>query len=347
MHYRIRIGLAAMVVALGFACAGAQAQPAAEFYKNKTIRFIVGSGAGGGFSTYALLLSPHLTRFIPGAPAISVEHMPGAGGINSLNYIANAAPHDGTVIAIAMPNFFVTPFTEPQATKFDPTKFRFLGRMSDFGRVLVAWHASGIKTVDDLKQKQAFVGASSRRSTTSIAPVLMNEILGTKMKVITGFRGTGPTLVALESGEVTATTVAVSTLQSLHQDWLRDKKINVIAGLDSNPVPYKGVPRVTDLIKEPKQKALWDWVALPAEFGTAVLVAPGVPEDRLKVLRDAFMKAVNSPELKADAAKRRLDLNPMSGEDLDALFAKNGSPTPEIAAHVAQVMGVKPGAKKK
>ncbi len=341
MINRNRIRLATLALLLGLSSAGAQAEPAAEFYKGKTIRFIVGSGAGGGFSTYALLLAPHLTRFIPGSPAVSVEHMPGAGGINSLNYIANAAPRDGTVIAIAMPNFFVTPYTEPQATKFDPTKFRFLGRMSDFGRVLVAWHKSGIKSVDDLKAKEAFVGASSRRSTTSIAPTLMNEMLGTKMKVITGFRGTGPTLVALEAGEVTATTVAVATLTSLHEDWLRDHKVNVLAGLDSNPVPFKGVPRVTDLIKDPKQKALWDWVALPAEFGTAVLVAPGVPADRLKVLRDAFMAAVNSPELKADAAKRRLDLNPMSGADLDALFAKNGSPTPEIAAHVAKVMGVK------
>lgn len=340
---RIRVAILATVLGLswlGFTPAGAQAQSPAEFYKGKTIRFIVGSGAGGGFSTYALLLGPHLGRFIPGEPTVTVEHMPGAGGINSLNYISNAAPRDGTVIAIAMPNFFVTPYTEPNATRFDPTKFKFLGRMSDFGRVLVAWHTSGLKTVDDLKAKPAFVGASSRRSTTSIAPELMNEMLGTKMKVITGFRGTGPTLVALEAGEVNATTVAVATLQSLHADWLRDKKINVIAGLDSNPVPYKGVPRVTDLIKDPKQKALWDFVALPAEFGTAVLVAPGVPDDRVKALRDAFMAAVNSPELKADAAKRKLDLNPMSGEALDALFAKNGSPTPEIVANVARVMGV-------
>jgi tripartite-type tricarboxylate transporter receptor subunit TctC len=317
----------------------ATAQPASDFYKGKTLRIIVGSSAGGGFSLYSMLLSSHYGKFIPGNPAVVVEHLPGAGGVNSINFVANAAPQDGTVIAVAMPNFFVTPFVEPREALFDPTKFSFVGRMSDFGRVLAAWHTSGAKTIDDLKAKETILAAGGRRSTTSMQPMMMNEFFGTKMKIIQGYAGTGPTAIALERGEVQVTTIALSTLQSMHRDWTRDGKINIIAGLDFTKVP--GVPRVRDLIKDEKQLALWDFVALPSEFGTAYLVSPNVPKDRLKVLRDAFDATMASPEFQADAKKRALDINPQTGADLDALFAKSGRPTPEMVEKMAVIMGVK------
>jgi tripartite-type tricarboxylate transporter receptor subunit TctC len=332
-----------LVCVLGIAVAAtgaARAQVADEFYRGKTIRLLVGSEAGGGFSAYSLLLASAFGRFIPGQPNITVEYMPGAGGVNSINYIANAAPKDGTVIAVAMPNFFVTPYVQPGATRFDPKAFHFIGRMSDFGRVLATWDASGARSVDDLKKKAVTVGASSLQSTTSVAPVLMNEILGTKMNVIAGYMGSGPTLIALERGEVGALTVAWSTLKSERAEWLRDGKVSIIAGLDFNKVPLAGVPRVRDLINDPRQLAIWDFVALPAEFGTAFLTPPGVPEDRLRVLRTAFDQAMGSPELIADAAKRQLELGPKSGAELDTLFQKYGIPTPEIVTTVSRVMGV-------
>ncbi len=318
------------------------AQSPEEFYRRKNIRFLVGSDAGAGFSAYSLLMAAHLGKHVPGSPSVTVEHMPGAGGINSLNYLANAAPKDGSVIAIAMSNFFVTPWTEPQAVKFDPEKFRFLGRMSDFGRVLVVWSSTGIKSIEDLKKTETALGASSRRSTTSIAPLLMNELLGTRFKVITGYTGTGPTMIALERGEVAATTIAWATVTSLHGDWLKSGKLTVLGGLDFARVPIEGVPRIRDLISDAGQRALWDFVALPSEFGTAAVIAPGVPDERAKVLRDAFFAAARSPEFAADAMRRNLEINPKPGEELDALFKAHGSPGPEIAAHVARLMGVTP-----
>lgn len=324
--------LAALLATMGVA----QAQ--GDFYRGKQIKIVVGSEAGGGFSSYALLLSAYLGKNIPGEPAVAIEHRPGSGGVNAIDYLANAAPKDGTVIAVAMPNFFVTPFVEPKAARFDPAKFHFIGRMSDFGRVLVAWHATGVAKVDDLKAKETILAASARRSTTAIQPVLVNEILGTKMKIITGFMGSGPTAVALEQGEVQVATIAYSTLLSLHPDWLRDKKINIIAGLDFSDIP--GVTKIRDLIDDPQKKAMWDFVALPSEFGTAYVTAPGVPEERLRILRQAFDKTMKSEEMITDAKRRNLDLNPKSGEDLDQLFAKSGSPTPEIIKHVGAIMGV-------
>jgi tripartite-type tricarboxylate transporter receptor subunit TctC len=196
-----------------------------------------------------------------------------------------------------------------------------------------------VRTIDDLKKKTLTVGASSKRSTTSVAPTLINELLGTKMKVVTGYRGTGPTLVAMERSEVDATTVASATLVGTRGHWLRDRKIVVLAGLDFAEVP--GAPRIRDLIKDDRQRALWDFVALPALFGTASLVAPGVPADRLAALRQGFNATVKDPAFLADGKRRNLAVNPQTGEELDALHAKHGSPTPEIVAHVARVMGVK------
>ena len=330
------------VVTLCCACLlQASAQTASDFYKGKTLRIIVGSSTGGGFSMYSMLLSSHYGKFIPGNPAIVVEHMPGAGGINSINFLANAAPQDGTVIAVAMPNFFVTPFVEPKEAMFDPAQFSFVGRISDFGRVLAAWHTSEVRTIEDLKNKESILAAGGRRSTTSIQPMMINEMLGAKMKIIQGYAGSGPTAIALERGEVQVTTIAWSTLQSLHKEWMRSGKINVIAGLDFSVVPIPGVPRIRDLIRDANQLALWDFVALPSEFGTAFLASPKVAKDRLQVLRDAFDATLASPDFLADAAKRGLDVNPQKGAELNELFVKSGKPTPEMVEKLSYIMGVK------
>jgi tripartite-type tricarboxylate transporter receptor subunit TctC len=336
----VRAGLCAGFVVLS---AGATAAQGADkpFYRGKKIRFIVGTAAGGGFSNYSLLLAAHMPRHIPGKPTMTIEHMPGAGGIVSLNYAAGAAPRDGTAIVVMMPNFYVTPFTEPKAAKFDPRQFRFIGRIGDFGRVLVTWHKTGAKSIEDLKSKEVILGGSSRRSTTSVGPLLLNEALGTKLKIVTGYRGTGPTLIAMEKGEVGATTVAWSTLVSLRPQWLKDGKVHVIAGMDKIPVPMKAVPLARDLIKDKDKRATFDFVGLAAVFGTAIGVAPGVPVERTAILRAAFDTTMKDPQFLAEAKKRNMPVNPMDGKSLDKLFAEEGVPSPASAGHVADLMGLK------
>lgn len=329
-----------LVIALLFnpVIAAAQTQ-SGDFYRGKTIRLMIGAAPGGGFSAYALLLSTYLSRHIPGAPPVVIEHMPGGGGINSINYMANAAPLDGTVMAVAIPNFFVTPHIEPNAVRFDASKFHFIGRMSDFSRVLVAWHTTSVNGIDDLKGREITLAATARRSTTTAGPMLMNEMLGTKLKIVLGYTGTGPTMIAMESGEVGATTVALSTLSSLQPAWLRENKVRVLAGMDFAHVPIEGVPRVRDLIADAKQRALWDFVALSAEFGTALVMAPGVPVERVEILRAAFDAMVKSEEFIVEAKRRALDLSPKTGAELAALYKEHGSPPPDIKAAVARIMG--------
>jgi hypothetical protein len=144
--------------------------------------------------------------------------------------------------------------------------------------------------------------------------------------------------VALERGEVQVTTIAYSTLVSLHPDWLRDNKVNIIAGLDFTDVP--GVTKIRDMIGDPQKKAMWDFVALGSEFGTSFLAAPGVPDERLRTLRQGFDATMRSDEMIAEAKKRNLDIHPKSGEELDQLFARSGSPTPETIKQVARIMGI-------
>lgn len=318
----------------------AVAQPADDFYRRKKIRILVGSEPGAGFSTYSQLLGAHFAKHVPGEPAVTVEHMSGAGGVNAINYLANAAPTDGTAFAVAMPNFFVTPWTEPRAVRFDPAKFNFIGRISEFGRVLAVWSTSGVRSLDDLRRKPITLGASAKVSTTAVQPLMMNEMLGTKLDIILGYTGTGPTVLAIERGELASTTIAWSTLQSLQKARLEDGTWRVIAGLDFMNVPLPGVPRVRDLITDERKRALWDFVALPSEFGTAYVTAPGVPADKLKILREAFDATMRDPEFIAEAQKRNLDLAPKPGEELDTFYRQFGSPTPEITKETARLMGL-------
>ena len=317
----------------------AVAQAGADFFRGKTVRLIVGSEAGGGYSAYTIFLAAHFGKHIPGNPSVVAEHMPGTGGVKAINYLAQVAPKDGTVLGVTLPNFWVTPAVTPAAAQFDPTKFKFIGRVGDLGRVLVVWHTAGVTKLEQLKTKVVLVGATSRRSVTSVQLDLLNEVLGTRIKNVAGYSGTSAMLIAVEKGEVQGTTLGWNTLNVTRGYWLRDKKAVVLAGLDFAKVP--GVPRVRDLITDEKKRALWDFVALPSEFGSAIAAAPGVPEDHVSILRKAFDATIKDPEFLADAKKRKLDINPQSGAELDALNAKLGKPTPEIAARVRALMGVK------
>lgn len=317
----------------------ASAQSDADFFRGKTIKLIVGSEAGGGYSTYTIFLASHLGKHIPGNPTVVADHMPGTGGVKAINYISVVAPKDGTILGVTLPNFWVTPAVQPDAAKFDPTAFKFIGRVGDLGRVLVVWNTAGVKTLDELKVKTVLVGATSRRSVTSVQVDLLNQVLGTKIKNVAGYSGTGAMLIAMEKGEVQGTTLGWNTLNVTRDHWMKDRKVTVLAGLDF--AKYPGIPRVRDLITNEQDRALWDFVGLPSEFGSAVAAAPGVPDSRIAMLRKAFDDTVKDPDFLADAKKRKLDINPQSGAELDVLNARLGKPTPEIAARVRTLMGVK------
>src|SRR5687767_10282142 len=288
-----------------------------NFYAGNTINIIVGFGPGGGYDLYARLLAQHLGKHIPGRPSVVVQNMAGAGGIRAANYVYSAAPKNGTVIAAT--NQFVPMFQllggGGGTGEYDAAKIQWLGSMASSNNVAYVWHTSGIKTLDDAKQREVPLAGSGVISDANIYPAILNAIVGTKFKVINGYEGTNASNLAIERGEVAGRGGgAYSTLVSTRPDWLREKKVNIIAQIGvEKEGDLKNVPLLTELAKTDEERQMAAVVTMPIAIGYNHWVAPEVPADRLEILRSAYAKALADPDLLADAKKQKLDIRPKTG----------------------------------
>ncbi|MDH7795071.1 MULTISPECIES: tripartite tricarboxylate transporter substrate-binding protein [unclassified Beijerinckia] len=328
--------------ALTIVCAGvlasftaaAQAQTADNFYKGKTVKIVLPTAPGGSTSLYGLLIAEHLQRHIPGNPVVTTEYRIGAGGIVAANYVYNAAPKDGTVITMLISGLLAED-TQPDAVKFKAAKFRYIGRAADLPRAFVAWHAAGINTIDDARKRQVALGSSGAGALTSIHPLLVNDIYGTKFKIVNGYGGAGTTYLALERGEIDATTVAWEGLVAQHADWLRDGKIKVLATMGSRQFTgYETVPKVESLAKTAEDRELLAYSVHYADVGQALAAPAEIPEDRLQILRRAFDAMVKDPAFIATTKAKNVEIEPMTGEDLQAFVDKAAQRSPKISARM-------------
>src|SRR5215212_3865718 len=226
--------LAAAVAFAGPACT----EPIAEFYKNKTVSLVISSAPGGGYDLLARAIARHLPNHIPGTPAVVVRNMPGAGGIVATNYLFNNAPRDGTVIGGVQNNTPFEPLFGTKEAKYDPTKFIWLGTPSVETGILTIWHAAPVDSLEDARERELTVGSSGANSTPSFYARLLNETLGTKLKIILGYQSQTHTFLAMERGEVDGyPSVFYSALQAVRQNWLKEKKVKLLVqfGLDKEP----------------------------------------------------------------------------------------------------------------
>lgn len=304
-----------------FAIAPAAADEVADFYKGKTIKMVMPTSPGGSTALYGTVIGEYLKRHIPGRPALIHEYRTGSGGIIAANYVFNAAPKDGTVITMLLSSTILTQLIKPKAAKFSVAEFGLLGRAADLPRALIAWHTSGLKTIDDAKKAPVPLGASGRTSVTTIHPALLNEFIGTKFKIVTGYRGAGNTYLALERGEISATTVAWDGLVGNRGDWLKSGKVNVLVRIGARKFPgYENVPSLIDFGPTPEDKAVLNITLLPSEMGQAIATPPGIPAARLAALRAAFDATMKDPAFLAEAKKRKMVLSPMNADDLKAMI---------------------------
>jgi len=332
-------GLIAALVAGTLSSLPAAAQSVAEFYKGKTIRLVLPTAPGGSTSLYGLLIAEHFPKHIPGNPAVVAEYRVGAGGVVAANYVYNAAPKDGTTITMLIAGL-LTQDTQPDAVRYDAAKFSYIGRASDLPRAFVAWHTSGIATIDDARRREVALGASGQGSLSTIHPALLNELYGTKFKVINGYSGAGTTYLALERGEIDATTVAWEGLVAQHSDWLRDGKIKVLATIGSRRFTgYEKVPNMINLGKTEEDKALLAYAAHFADFGQALAAPPDIPEDRLQALRQGFDDLMKDKAFIDAMSAKNVDLNPMTGADLQAFVVRMAQRSPKIAARLRALAG--------
>jgi tripartite-type tricarboxylate transporter receptor subunit TctC len=326
--------ITALVVAALSSTVPVAAEPVAEFYKGKTIRLVLPTAPGGSTSLYGLLIAEHFSKHIPGNPAVVAEYRVGAGGVVAANYVYNAAPKDGTAITMLIAGL-LTQDTQPDTVRYDAAKFSYIGRASDLPRAFVAWHTSGLNTIDDARKREVALGASGQGSLSTIHPALVNELYGTKFKIINGYSGAGTTYLALERGEIDATTVAWEGLVAQHSDWLRDGKIKVLATIGSRKFTgYEQAPNMIDLGKTEEDKALLAYAAHFADFGQALAAPPDIPEDRLKALRQGFDELMKDKAFLAAMSEKNVEIMPMTGADLQAFVARVAQRSPKIAARL-------------
>jgi tripartite-type tricarboxylate transporter receptor subunit TctC len=306
-------------------CLGARADPVEDFYKGKTISMLVSSSPGGGYDTLSRAIARYLGKHIPGNPSVVIRNMPGAGGIVATSFIAKVAPHDGLTIAGVQNNTPYEPLFGTKEADYDPTKLTWLGTPSIETGLLIAWHASPIKTLEDAKTKEMTAGASGANSTPSFYARLLNELLGLKIKVIPGFPGQNEAYLAMERGELDSYGVTFwSSLTSTKPDWVRDKKIRVLVQYGpEKEAALPDVPYGPDLVKNEDDKLLFEAAYAPLAAGRPFVAPPDMPADRTAALRAAMLATFKDPDFLADAAKQDLIINkPASGEALQAQIAR-------------------------
>jgi tripartite-type tricarboxylate transporter receptor subunit TctC len=323
MSITYRSAAVILAIATFGATQSAHAQTPEEFYRGKTINLIIPNAPGGSFDLYARLAANHLGRFIPGNPSIVAQNMPGAAGMQAANYLAGIAPKDGTTLSVLVPNITLAQILGVQSIAYDTRRFNWIGRIIATTATLFTWHTSGTKTLADLKRRETLVASTGLLSQAEINSTMLNGVVGTKFKLIRGYKGSGEAALAVERGEVEGTLMPWEFLKSAHADWVRDGRISIVARYVRRPIPeLPDVGSVYELAETNAQRNVLNLFLGADEMGHPIAMPPDVPRDRVEAVRRALAAMVQDPEFLADAAKRHLDLLPGSHEELERTVAE-------------------------
>jgi tripartite-type tricarboxylate transporter receptor subunit TctC len=313
----------------------ARAQTPEQFYKGKQIELAIGYPPAGSNDVYARLLARHIGKHIPGNPTVVPQNRPGAGSFLALAYMANVAPKDGSVIAIGAPTAPLDEKLGTQGVRFKTAEFNWIGRIDSLINIVFTWHTSPVKTVDDAFKTEAKLSGTGVGSTVSIYPTVMNRVLGTRFKLIMGYKGSNDAQLAVERGEVEGHSTSWTAVKVAHQDWRPDKKINILVQFSIKKHPeLQDVPTVVELARNDEERQALSAVVNAAEIGTAFFTAPNVPKDRVDTLRRAFDATMKDPEFLAEAQKTQLSVGALPGEELQKLVADVAAISPAILEKV-------------
>ena len=304
----------------------ASADSVADFYKGKTIKFTSGGSAGGGFTTVARVLAKHMSKRVPGQPEMIVDAMAGGGGARMMAYMANAAPQDGTALGAALPIAVNAPLL--RKVKFNPAKFHWLGSVTAMTEVSTVWHTAPATTLEGAKKTEVIMATSSKLSSAYIIPAFMNAVIGTKFKIVPGYRGAGPMNKAMESGEVHGRGSFYNSYVTTKPDWIKDRKIVHLVQVGPGEKDLAGVPNMRDLVTTDDQRRILDFLEAPAYVGYGFFAPPGVPADRVAALKKAFVETVNDAAFRTEANSLRIIVNPVRAEKIEAVIGRAMS-TPE------------------
>jgi tripartite-type tricarboxylate transporter receptor subunit TctC len=331
-----RLALVAML-ALWLPIPRAAADPIADFYRGKTVTFVIGSGEAGLYDLGGRLMARYLTRFIPGNPTLVPQNMPGASSVRAASYIYSLGARDGTVFGTAQPTIILNKLLNPTAT-YEPEKYTWIGRLQPVTLVGVAWKGAPEHTMSDARDRKLIVGASGASGTSAIVPWALNRTAGTHFQVVTGYESLVPQLLAMERGELEG--VGSGTLADIlaRQDWIQNDKVNFLYTISTQrSTKLPGVPTIIEFSENDLDRVVLRLLGSVTDVGFTIMAPPDVPADRAASLRTAFLRMMKDPGFLAEAAKIGLDPEPLSGEDLQKIVADTLGATGEALQRLRDV----------
>jgi tripartite-type tricarboxylate transporter receptor subunit TctC len=322
---------------------GGRAQSVADFYKGRTVDLYIGYSVGGAYDLYARMIARHIGKHIPGNPTVLPKNMEGAGSLRLANWLYNVAPKDGSAMAIIGRGTGFDPLLGNAKAQFDGTKFTWIGSANNEVSICVAWHTSGITKFEELLTKELVVGGTSSSADTDQFPKIVNGVLGTKMRVVTGYPGGNEVGLAMERGEVQGRCGwSWSSVKSTHQKWIDEKQFSILVqlALDKHP-DLPDVPLVIDLAKSQEQRQILRLIFARQVMGRPFLAPPGVPQDRVDALRKAFMDTMTDKDFLADTEKAKMEITPVAGDKLQELVKEIYATPKELADKAAAMIAKK------
>jgi tripartite-type tricarboxylate transporter receptor subunit TctC len=339
--------MAACLIAFGTGAAHADA--VSDFYHAKTVTLYVGAGAGGSYDIYARTLAEHMPAHIPGKPTMIVKMAGGVGGgLPAANYVHNTAPRDGALIAMTQQTIVANQLLYPASARYDVRQWNWIGLMAPVRNMLAVWHTAPAQTLDEAKTKEDIVGATGRASPTYLVPQILNEMLGTKFKIVLGYNGVADLNLAMERGEIQGRGASWISVVTQSPQYIAEKKLKplVVDGLTRDPL-IPDVPLMTEVAPTDRDRETIAFISSAAEFGRSVFAPPKVAADRVKALRAAFDATMKDQAFLASAKQRKIPIEAQSGETLGKVAAKIASSSPEAVSAARHLMGIAEGAEPK
>lgn len=336
----MRLVAGGVSIALGAAGAGVSpgaADPVAGFYRDRTITFMIGSDPGGAFDAYARLLSEAMPRYLPGAPKIIVKYTGGqSGGLQLAEMMQNVAPRDGSIMAMTTQSVVVHQMLRPDFARYDARQWSWLGNMAPQRSVLSVWHTARARTIDEARRGEAIMGATAQTSPTYFIPDLMNKFIGTKYRIVTGYKNVVDLNLAMQRGEIEGRASSwLSIIYNMADDYAAGRVKPLVVSAISRQPEIADVPTLAELMSDPAHRRVAEFISAESDYGRSVFLPPGVPVERIEALRAAFAAALRDPALLAEARKINAPIEYMSAGALEELTRKVTS-TPREALDYAR-----------
>jgi tripartite-type tricarboxylate transporter receptor subunit TctC len=318
----------------------AQGDPIAEFYRNKTVQILVGVNVGGGYDMEARLIARFLGKNIPGNPTVVAQNMIGAGGIKMANYLYAVAPQDGTAIGMFPNTLIAAQAVAIGGVQYDANRFSWLGSMSVSPLTFGVWHTAGVRSLADVQTREIIAAASNPGAITYTFPRLLNEMLGTKIRVVSGYQGNSTMTLAMERGEAQAVTNSWDSWRATHLHWIREKKVVLLVQSEpkSDDPELAGVPSIQDLARNADDRRVIDLVIAGDAMGKPMAIAPDAPPERVRALRDAYDATLRDPDFIKAAIAARTEINAVPGRQLQDIVARVLSTPADLKARARKII---------